>query len=124
MLDERVGVAKPLPALTGHAVHAFLRNPFGAFFALAFLIIVGSMVGNATTGEGVPVTQFLGARLRRRQLRRLPYRAGPPARRSRDSGPGLVVLLGAGHGPGRSPATGAVAGRGHTRDAAAALLPF
>ncbi|GAB7037671.1 MULTISPECIES: ABC transporter permease [Catenuloplanes] len=52
-------------ALTGHAVRAFARNPVGAFFTLvfplAFLVIVSSIVGGATTGADVPVTQFLVA---------------------------------------------------------------
>ncbi|WP_244876302.1 ABC transporter permease [Winogradskya consettensis] len=51
--------------MTAHAVRASLRNPLAAFFTLAFplafLIIVGTIVGGATTEEGVPVTQFLVA---------------------------------------------------------------
>src|SRR3954453_9041883 len=57
--------ARTLAALTGHAVHAFLRNPVAAFFTIAFpltfLIIVSSIVGNEMTPEGVPVAQFLVA---------------------------------------------------------------
>ncbi|HET6479977.1 MAG TPA: ABC transporter permease [Actinoplanes sp.] len=65
MLDATVRSPKPLPALTGHAVRAFLRNPLAAFFTLAFplafLVIVSAVVGDATTEQGVPVTQFLVA---------------------------------------------------------------
>lgn len=64
MIDV-VRPSKAVPALTGHAVRAFLRNPLAAFFTLAFplafLVIVGTIVGDATTGDGVPVTQFLVA---------------------------------------------------------------
>jgi ABC-type multidrug transport system permease subunit len=52
-----------LLALTGHAVGAFLRNPAAAFFTLvfplSFLVIVSLIVGNATTPQGVRITQFL-----------------------------------------------------------------
>ncbi|MBM2616358.1 ABC transporter permease [Actinoplanes sp. LDG1-06] len=54
-----------LPRLTGHAIHAFLRNPLAAFFTLAFplafLVIVSTIIGDQTTGDGVAVTQFLVA---------------------------------------------------------------
>jgi ABC-type multidrug transport system permease subunit len=52
---EQAGV---LPALTGHAVRSFVRNPVAAFFSLAFpltfLVIVASMAGRE-------VAQFLVA---------------------------------------------------------------
>ncbi|MEU7909367.1 ABC transporter permease [Actinoplanes sp. NPDC049118] len=54
-----------LPALTAHAVRAFLRNPIAVFFTLAFplafLVIVSSIIGRRVTGDGVAVTQFLVA---------------------------------------------------------------
>ncbi|MFC7530077.1 ABC transporter permease [Actinoplanes sp. GCM10030250] len=61
-LPVRRRPAAMLPALTGHAVRAFLRNPIAAFFTLAFplafLVIVATIVGNQVAG-GVPVVQFL-----------------------------------------------------------------
>ncbi|MET8148581.1 ABC transporter permease [Actinoplanes sp. NPDC049668] len=54
-----------VPALTVHAVRAFLRNPIAVFFTLAFplafLVIVSSIIGRRVTGDGVAVTQFLVA---------------------------------------------------------------
>ncbi|GID91568.1 hypothetical protein Adi01nite_09800 [Amorphoplanes digitatis] len=54
-----------VPALTVHAVRAFLRNPIAVFFTLAFplafLVIVSSIIGRQVTGDGIAVTQFLVA---------------------------------------------------------------
>ncbi|GAA0505061.1 hypothetical protein Ade02nite_71180 [Paractinoplanes deccanensis] len=70
-VDTPARVHPPTPAtrvralapLTVHALRAFAHNPPAAFFTLAFplafLIIVASIVGNETTGAGVPVAQFL-----------------------------------------------------------------
>ncbi|GIE29713.1 hypothetical protein Ait01nite_027580 [Actinoplanes italicus] len=62
MSGRRAALA--LRVLTGHAVHAFFRNPMAAFFTLAFplvfLIIVASIVGDQDAG-GVPIAQYLVA---------------------------------------------------------------
>jgi ABC-type multidrug transport system permease subunit len=51
--------------MTAHALRGFTRSPMPAFFTLifplAFLSIVSAVVGNETTGAGVPVAQFLVA---------------------------------------------------------------
>jgi len=55
----------PVRAMTAHALRGFARSPLSAFFTLvfplAFLVIVSAVVGNETTGAGVPVAQFLVA---------------------------------------------------------------
>jgi len=65
MRTDRTAAAPRLLPLTGHAVRAFLRNPIAAFFTLAFplgfLVIVSAIVGDQTTGSGLPVTQYLVA---------------------------------------------------------------
>jgi len=65
MRTDQTATPHRLLPLTGHAVLAFLRNPIAAFFTLAFplgfLVIVSAIVGDQTTGSGVPVTQYLVA---------------------------------------------------------------
>ncbi|BCJ50253.1 hypothetical protein Asp14428_17280 [Actinoplanes sp. NBRC 14428] len=62
---ERAGRPHPALTLSRHAVRAFFRNPMAAFFTLifplVFLVIVGAVVGDGRTAEGVRVVQFLVA---------------------------------------------------------------
>jgi ABC-2 type transport system permease protein len=65
MDDDRPARPRPTLTLSRHAVRAFFRNPMAAFFTLAFplvfLVIIGSLVGDERTPEGVRVVQFLVA---------------------------------------------------------------
>ena len=65
LTSHPAAVPHPVRAMTAHALRGFTRSPLSAFFTLifplTFLSIVSAIVGNETTGAGVPVAQFLVA---------------------------------------------------------------
>src|SRR5690606_7755683 len=61
----REGLVRLTATLAAHNLRAFVRNPFAAFFTLAFpltiFVLVGAVVGDETDAAGVAITQYLVA---------------------------------------------------------------